>query len=155
MFFIRLVQLLVLSVALSFGTWLIYCGLKNKMKGRLFFGIILNATVISLVVVNIAMDVMMDWNPKIPSLAEAIGVYADDKESIELRLDNTFIYEVGGRITEGKWRREDWNLYFDPIVKNQDIRFVRFAGALRVMTHVPDDPDNWNGNPGLKRIKEL
>ncbi len=35
------------------------------------------------------------------------------------------------------------------------MRFIRFRDELRLMTNPPDDPDMWNGDPGLARRQKL
>ena len=108
-----------------------------------------------LVVAQIYFESLMEWNPSIKADSEVLGQWADDKATIDLRADHTCTGTLEAADFAGTWRRDDWNLkvtFEKP--HTPDMRFISWAGELRLMVAPPDDPDMWDGYPGLKRQPE-
>lgn len=95
----------------------------------------------------------LEWNPSIPDDAAVMGVWQDSNHRVVLGPDHRFTYRVSSQEMEGTWNRDDWNLYLHNSRLSGQMRFVQMWGRYRLMTNPPEDPDEWNGDAGLRQVQ--
>jgi hypothetical protein len=107
---------------------------------------------------QIVIDSLVEWNSAIHDDAMVIGTWSrqgdfwfDLTETITLRADHSCEYRSDEEGFAGRWKRDDWNLLITADGVDSTMRFIKFAGKLRLLSRPPDDPDMWNGNLGLMR----
>jgi hypothetical protein len=155
--------------ALPFGASLIYLLLLGSIVGGgvLFlvggkwnwrplkcFGTFLAISGVGLLCLDAYFNSLMDWNPHIDSDARAVGTWKDERETITLHADHRVDYHSWNEGFSGTWSRFDWNLRLQAVDVDSEMRFIRYDGELRLMTNPPDDPDQWNGVIGLRKVLE-
>ncbi|MCB1211641.1 MAG: hypothetical protein KDK97_20120 [Verrucomicrobiales bacterium] len=142
---------LILGAVLLTGAALAIWGWMRRRRAALIFGWTMVFSVIGLVIVQVAFESSMEWNPSITDDSRVVGTWADDRETIMLRADHTVDYRSDSERFTGRWSRDDWNLHLTAEGVDSMMRFISFSDELRLMTSPPDDPDMWNGDLGLIR----
>ena len=133
------------------GSVLAVWGWMRRRRVSLIFGSTMGLAVIGLIIVEVAFESSMEWNPSIKDDSRVLGTWADDRETITLRADHTVDYRSDTEGFSGRWSRDDWNLHLTAEGVESIMRFISFRDELRLMSNPPDDPDIWNGNLGLAR----
>jgi hypothetical protein len=90
-----------------------------------------------------------EWNPGISSDSFVTGSWQGHDFQIELKVDATYTATMRGRKSQGRWRRDDWNLYLTK-AGEQEI-YMRFVtGADDELLLLPELPWNYfeSNNPG-------
>jgi hypothetical protein len=108
----------------------------------------------AVVIMNIRSEAGLEWNPIIRSDTEVFGTWADRNQTVILSQDHTFRYQSPSKTIHGTWSRYDWNLELLGDGFSDKMRFVQFRGDYRLMTNPPGDPDMWNGDLGLKHLRD-
>jgi len=142
---------LILGAVLLTGAALAIWGWMRQRRAALILGSTVVVGVIGLVIVQVAFESSMEWNPSITDDSRVVGTWADDRETITLRADHTVDYRSDTEGFAGRWSRDDWNLHLTAESVDSMMRFITFRDELRLMTAPPDDPDMWDGDLGLIR----
>jgi hypothetical protein len=144
---------LFLFAAFVLGLVVFIWGLCRHSRLARWLGGSVVVAVPALVAAEMWFDSAQEWNPTIGSDSEIVGTYADRRETITLAPDKSFTYCAGSQISTGTWGRDDWNLYLTNSNHSSTLRFIQFRGRYRLLTHPPEDPDQWNGDLGLQKIQ--
>jgi hypothetical protein len=111
-------------------------------------GVALSALVVIFVIWQSVIDANLEWNPSISDDSQVVGTWTGRGQGITLSPDHTFIRQIDSQTGRGTWRRDDWNLYLEGA--SLPMRFVQFRGQYRLLINPPGDPDNWDGDLGLR-----
>jgi hypothetical protein len=114
---------LFLTAAFLGGIVAFILGWRFRSRVAKWSGLGIAVIVVAVVVSNVMFERSIEWNPTIKSDAEIIGI----------------------------WSRDDWNLYLRGESYTNTMRFITFRERYRLMTHPPGDPDEWDGDLGLKQ----
>ncbi len=137
---------LFLLAAFALGVGMFVVGLRRRSAYWRWVGAALCAAIVFVVAGNAAFDSAIEWNPTIASDEQIIGTWTGGGESVALAADHTFVYQAGSQTTRGTWTRNDFNLYLDGSSPNGTMRFIQFRGVYRLLPHVPNDLDAWDGD---------
>ncbi len=142
---------LFLGAVLLTGAVIVVWGWLRRRRAALILGSAMVLGVVGLVVVDMAFEASMEWNPSITDDSRVVGTWADGRKTITLRADHTVDYRSDSEGFTGRWSRYDWNLHLTAEGVDSAMRFITFRDELRLMTNPPDDPDMWDGDLGLIR----
>ncbi|MEZ0256842.1 MAG: hypothetical protein ACAI37_16270 [Chthoniobacter sp.] len=132
------------------GIYLLASGWRRRSRTLKSLGAILLLFVTAVIARALIFENALEWNVVV-SDSELIGTWSDKTETLTLKSDGTFSYRTAAGSTTGQWDREDWNLNLKSEQAVISVRVVRYFHHPRIMTHPPDDPDAWDGNPGLEK----
>ncbi len=137
-------------------------GRRTRRHAWRVIGSVLSLGVISVITMEVIMDYRMEWNPAIRKDSEVVGTWVRERgfwmdffESVTLRADHSCEYHSDTERFTGKWERHDWNLQITAEGVDSTMRFIAYSGELRLLSQPPDDPDTWNGDLGLERVRPL
>jgi hypothetical protein len=145
---------LVLLGSIVTGGLSLLVGYWKRIRTLKRLGMLLVTIGVGLLAADTYYDSLMEWNPHIASDAAVFGTWADDRETITLHADQRVDYHSWNEGFSGTWSRFDWNLRLQAVDVDSEMRFVRYDGELRLMTNPPNDPDQWNGVIGLRKVLE-
>jgi len=145
---------------LVLGVTCFILGWRTRRRSLKTTGAVLSLTAIGLITADVIMNSRMEWNPPIRDETTVVGswlrersIWMDFSETITLRADHSFEYHSDEEGFSGKWERSDWNLRLKSEGVDSTMRFIEYAGELRLLSQPPDDPDLWSGDLGLKRVQ--
>lgn len=82
----------------------------------------------------------VEFNPFIRSDDEILGKWSTNKQALKLLNDNTFNYQISGRVVKGHWTRQDFDLSLkgDSDDCCNTMRFVKLHNQYFLLTDPPD-----------------
>jgi hypothetical protein len=125
-------------------------GWRFRSRVAKWSGLGIAGIVVVVVVSNVMFERSLEWNPTIKSDAEIIGTWTGHGQTVTLASNMSFRCQTPSTNYSGIWSRDDWNLYLRGDSFTYTMRFVKFRDHYRLMTHPPGDPDEWDGDLGLK-----
>lgn len=82
----------------------------------------------------------VEFNPFIRSDDEILGKWSTNKQALMLLNDNTFSYQISGRVVTGHWTRQDYDLSLKSDSDDccNTMRFVKLYNQYFLLTDPPD-----------------
>ncbi len=150
-----LVLLLLFAVAFVIGLIVVIVGRKRTVF--VFAGVgIMIAPWLTMIFLHVPLptDEVDEWNPRISSDAEVVGVWIGEGFYVELNKDSTHIIKRNEETSQGTWRRDDWNLYLTS--SDKQAKYMRFVTGsddqLLLLAELPPDRhSSGKTGPILKR----
>jgi hypothetical protein len=118
-------------------------------------GLGIAAIVVALIVSNEMFESSIEWNPTLKSDADIIGTWSGGGQTVTLAPNMTFRCQSPSTNYSGIWSRDDWNLYLRSDSYTNTMRFITFREQYRLMTRPLGDPDEWDGDLGLKHQEDV
>ena len=94
----------------------------------------------------------VEWNPTIRDDAVVVGTWKDEKQTLVLDTDHTFLYRAAVQTFRGNWKRENWSLALSGDHFSRGMAFVRVRGRYRLISS-NFDPDGWDDSMGLRQTQ--
>ena len=128
--------------------WVYSIGISayGKVKAKKISKLIAVLIPIIFIAYNEVTSPEIEWNPLISSDAEILGEYSDEEELLTLNENGKFSFVAKGKIYQGVWSRNDWNVN---LISTGDFPYA----YLRLIFHSDNyhlvkgtenkDPDSW------------